>query len=119
MEKRTEQRKHFLHCNIAGFTYWDGCIAFDELKIGTKLELVREEDNKYDPEAVALYYNDQKLGYIPGNLNESISKFIDMGHQDIFEVVICRIDEDAHPEHQVHVNIYIKRKGLLDGIIHS
>ena len=111
MEKRTEQRKHFLDCNIAGFTYWDGCIAFEELKIGTKLELVREEDNKYDPEAVALYYNDQKLGYIPGNLNESISKFIDMGHQDIFEVVICRVDEKAHPEHQVHVNIYIKRKG--------
>ena len=26
MEKKTEQRKHFLHCNIAGFTYWDGCM---------------------------------------------------------------------------------------------
>jgi len=26
MEKRTEQRKHFLHCNIAGFMYWDGFI---------------------------------------------------------------------------------------------
>ena len=43
MEKRTEQRKHFLHCNIAGFMYWDGCIAFEELKMGTELKLVREE----------------------------------------------------------------------------
>ena len=43
MEKRTEQRKHFLYCNIAGFMYGEGCIAFEELKMGTELKLVREE----------------------------------------------------------------------------
>ena len=40
MEKRTERRKHFIHINIAGFTYWDGCEAFSRLEIGTKQEMV-------------------------------------------------------------------------------
>ena len=40
MEKRTERRKHFIHINVAGFTYWDGCEAFSRLEIGIKLEMV-------------------------------------------------------------------------------
>lgn len=110
MEKRTEKRKHFLHCNIAGFTYWEGCIAFKELKMGSKLELVREEHNKHDADAVAIYYKEMKLGYIPKYHNELISLFLHMGHSDVFEARVCRIDSEAHPEHQVYVNIYIMHK---------
>lgn len=44
MEKKTEKRKHFLHCNIAGFTYWDGCMALSQLEVGTPLEMVRDEE---------------------------------------------------------------------------
>ena len=61
--------------------YCDGCIAFEVLKIG-----------------------------IPKSHNEFISKFLDMGHSEVFETRICQLDEEAHPENQVHVNIYIKRK---------
>ena len=109
MEKRTERRKHFLHTNVAGFMYWDGCEAFSRLEIGTKLELVRESDNKYDSDAIALYYMDYKLGYVPGSENEIFAQFLDMGHSDLFEVRVCRLCPDAHPERQVYVNIYIKR----------
>jgi len=109
MGKRTEQRKHFLHCNVAGFTYWDGCLALNKMEIGTKLQLEREFDNKYDADAVAIYFDDMKLGYIPREHNESISQFLDMGHDDVFEVYVCCINKESHPEHQVHINIYIKR----------
>ena len=109
MEKRTERRKHFLHTNVAGFMYWDGCEAFSRLEIGTKLEMVREADNKHDCDAVALYYKDYKLGFIPGSENEIFAQFLDMGHSDIFEVRVCRLCPDAHPERQVYINIYIKR----------
>ena len=111
MEKRTEKRKHFLHTNVAGFMYWDGCEAFSRLEIGTKLEMVREADNKHDCDTVALYYKDYKLGFIPKRHNELVSQFLDMGHNDVFEVRVCQIDEEAHPEHQIHINVYIKRKG--------
>ena len=91
MEKKTEMRKHFLHCNIAGFTYCDGCIVFGELEIGSELKLVREAENKHDPDAVAVYYNDVQLGFIPSSENETISKLLDMGYEDIFEVRVSRL----------------------------
>ena len=109
MEKRTEKRKHFLHTNIAGFMYWDGCEAFGRLEVGTELKLVREEDNRHDSDAVAVYYRDYKLGFIPGHENEIFAQFLDMGHTDLFEVRVARLCPDAHPERQVHVNIYIRR----------
>ena len=53
--KRIEKR-HLMNCRIAGFSYWDGAEAFEKLKIGTPLDLVREPDNRFDPYAVAIYY---------------------------------------------------------------
>ena len=55
-------------------------------------------------------FRDMKLGFIPKRYNELISQFLDMGHEDVFEVRVCQIDEEAHPEHQIHINVYIKRK---------
>ena len=109
MEKRTEQRKHFHHTHIAGFMYAEGCLAFRHLQVGTKLDLVREENNRHDLDAVAVYYRDYKLRFIPMHENEILAQFLDMGHTDLFEVRIARICQDAHPERQVYVNIYIRR----------
>ena len=109
---RTEENKpikkvHLDSFHIAGFAYWEGCEAFEYLKIGTRLDLVREEDNRFDPYAVAIYYGDYKLGFIPRGSNHDISKFLDMGLSDIFDVRITRITPDAHPENQVEVILYI------------
>ena len=67
--------------------YWDGCEAFSRLEIGTKLEMVREADNKRDYDAVALYYKDYRLGFIPGSENEIFAQFLDMGHSDLLVVL--------------------------------
>lgn len=83
-------------------------MVFNELKIGTELTLMREEDNKFDPYAVAIYYGESKLGFIPRNANHEISKFLELGHTDLFEVRINRINADAQPESQVGVIVYIK-----------
>ena len=107
MREKIEKRKHFINCNIAGFMYWDGCLVFNKLHVGTKLKLVRVADNRYDAVAVAIYLGDSKLGYIPRCHNEVISQFLDMGYYNIFEARINRICSDAHPESQVHINIYI------------
>ena len=101
------EKVHLDNFKIAGFSYWSGCEAFENLKIGTKLRLVREEDNKFDPYAVAIYYEDFKLGFIPRGSNHDISKYLDMGLEDIYEVRITRVTPDVHPEDQVEAIIYI------------
>ena len=83
-------------------------MALENLKIGTPLKLVREEENKFDPYAVAIYYEDYKLGYIPRGENEMICKFLDLGYADIFDLRVQRISLDAHPEKQVGVIVFIK-----------
>lgn len=111
MEQAVEQRRHYLNTHIAGFGYWDGCIVLDQLKRGLELKLVREKNNGFDPYAVALYFGENKLGFIPRGENHEISKFIEMGHAAIFEARINRLSLDKEPENQVGIIVYIKRRG--------
>ncbi len=102
------ERRHLTTFNIAGFSYYDGPVVFHELGIGTELTLQHEPDNRYDPKAVLILYGEYKLGYIPRGPNNSISKFLEMGHNP-FEVRIQRIDPAAHPEEQIGVIVYIRK----------
>ena len=100
--------RHFDDFHIAGFTYHDGVDVFSELKIGTMLTLLAEPDNRYDNFAVAIYYREHKLGYIPKGKNKYIGKFLNFGHADLFDVKINRISPEEHPEHQIGIVVKIK-----------
>jgi hypothetical protein len=102
--------KHFDNFNIAGFTYHDGVDVFSELKIGTELILKVEPDNKHDTFAVAIYYKTHKLGYIPRGKNTMISKFLNFGHTNLFDIKINRVSPEEHPEQQIGVIVKIKEK---------
>ena len=82
-------------------------MAISELKIGTSLRLVRESENRFDPNAVAIYLDDYKLGFVPRDENELIAKFLDLGYSEIFDLRVQRIALDAHPEKQVGVVLFI------------
>lgn len=109
-ENNPVKRVHLTNFHIAGFSFWDGAEAFEHLKIGTQLDLVREPDNKFDAYAVAIYFGDFKLGFIPRGENHDISKYLDMGLADIYEVRIQRISPDMNPENQIEVIVYIKNQ---------
>ncbi|MDD4234517.1 MAG: HIRAN domain-containing protein [Bacteroidales bacterium] len=101
------KRKYFSHFNIAGFTYYEGAIVFEELQIGTILELKSEPDNKFDDNAVAIYYKDHKLGFIPRSINQPIRTILDTGF-DIFEARVQVKRPETYPEKQISVIIYAK-----------
>lgn len=104
------ENQFYASFHIAGFTYWNGLEVFDELKIGTKLQLEVEPTNGHDPDAVKILYRETMLGYIPRDQNEEISKFLQLGYTDLFEVRINRITPDTHPEQQICVTVKINRK---------
>jgi hypothetical protein len=106
MENKTTDR-HFSNFFIAGFTYWEGCMAIADLKVGSQLQLVRERENRFDPHAVAIYFNEHKLGFIPRDENELIAKFLDLGYSEMFDLRVQRIALDAHPEKQVGAVVFI------------
>lgn len=112
------EKLYYKKCHLAGRDYHDADEVWNDLHVGTKLELVRDFDNRYDPNAVAVVYlkcyeNGEKetflLGYIPRDENELISQLLEMGWTDVFECRISHLLPDAYPEHQVYLTIRIKR----------
>jgi hypothetical protein len=109
----------FKECHLAGRQYHDVDEVWDELHVGTQLELQRDLDNRHDKNAVAVVYRtvdvdtgiveEYLLGYIPGEENETIAQLLEMGWEDIFECRISKINPDAHYENQIRLTIRIVR----------
>ena len=110
------RKKFFMDCHLAGRKYHDADEVWDKLKVGTLLRLVHDYDNRYDPNAVAVMYDDNEMddsfciGYIPREDNETIAGILEMGWTDMFECRISKLNPDAHPEYQVHLTIKIVRR---------
>ena len=99
--------RHYATFHIAGFTYYNGIDVFENLKIGTQLLLKAEPENPFDPNAVAIYYQEEKLGFVPKDENEMLRKFLNLGYTDLFEAKISQVSPDVHPEKQIRVVIRI------------
>lgn len=112
----------FRECHLAGALYHDLDEVFEDLKIGTELELVRDEENRYDKNAVAVVYRqvddeglieDYMIGYIPRSENAPIAALLEMGWDKIFKCTICQINPEAHYENQIRLKISVVRNETL------
>lgn len=109
----------FMECHLAGRQYWDADDVWDELHVGTCLELKRDLDNRHDMNAVAVVYDktdentgekeEFMLGYIPKDENETIAQLLEMGWENIFECRISKLNPEAHYENQIRLTIKIRR----------
>lgn len=104
------KKEHLAHFNLAGATYYDLALCFQNLQIGTKLKAKLEAENKFDARAVAIYYEDKKLGFIPRNENRLFFKLLTIGYSDIFELMIQRIDATEDPENQLQIVAHLIEK---------
>ena len=107
MKSIYEPSKSLIDFHLAGFGYYDGMKIIDELKVGTKVELRHEPDNPYDPTAVAIYYNNTKIGYVPTGKNRELYTLLYYGHYELFEAFINMFDVNGHPERQFRVVVKI------------
>lgn len=111
-------KKLFLkECHLAGAMYHDLDEVFEFLKIGTELELVRDWNNPFDRNAVAVLFHSKDnaegltylIGYLPRTENEFIAALLEMGWGPILKCTVCRLNPEAHYEEQVHLKISIIR----------
>lgn len=70
-----------LECVMAGTTFIKNLNEIEtKLEKGQYLDLKREQDNKYDSFAIAIYtLQGEKLGYIPRDKNEVPARLMDAG----------------------------------------
>jgi hypothetical protein len=75
----SRQQIKLLSSNVAGYQYYKGHLIEHEFKTGVPLTLVREPKNRYDRNAIAIYFGLTKIGYIPAALNTVLSNMLDQG----------------------------------------
>ncbi|MDO4461767.1 MAG: HIRAN domain-containing protein [Bacteroidia bacterium] len=103
-------RKYLDQTRIAGVQYHEALFCRDKMQPGCELRIERDENNKYDPEAVALYCGEHKVGYIPKGENKLLALLLEQGWGEILEVYVYNVDLEQHPEHQYTINIYVKSR---------
>lgn len=99
--------RYFADCDVAGMRYWDGALVLEELKAGMTLELEAEPTNPFDPDAVALYWEGTKIGYLPREVNALPALLLRFGHVDVLECRILSVNREATTWKQIHVGLYV------------
>ncbi len=100
---------YLLQSFIRGFQYYDGPKLMKNFKEHANLQLVREPKNQYDTSAIALYYQDKKIGFIPSEDNVLLSILLDAKLLEI-KAEITHIKTKAQTWENVHIAVYVLKE---------
>lgn len=89
---------------LAGFQYHAGKIVWDQLAEGDALSLTREPDNRHDPRAVRVSWQDVQLGYLPRSDNAAVAAALDQGWR--VSARIGRLVPHPDPWRRMRVDVY-------------
>jgi len=70
-----------LECLVAGTSFRKLDNVKDQLRETVELEVKREPQNEFDHFAIALWFQNTKIGYIPKDKNEVLARLMDAGKQ--------------------------------------
>ncbi len=109
IETKEYHKFYLLQSFVRGFRHYEGPALIGQMKEGDMLELVREPDNEYDPAAVALHWNKHKIGFIPAEDNELLSKLLDIQVPE-FMAEIVFLQPAASSWENVRIAIYVLKE---------
>ena len=106
---RHYKKVYLLKSFVRGFKYYDGPGLLNEMKEGDMVELRREPNNAFDVDAIALYFNNFKIGFIPAESNTILSKLMDA---EVVELLgeIKHLQIDASTWENVAIAVYVLKE---------
>jgi len=90
---------------LAGFQFHEGKRLWEDLRVGDRLDLIREPENSYDARAVRVEWQGNKLGYVPRADNEAVARQLDRGAR--LEARITRLKQSRNPWQRVRFEVYV------------
>lgn len=90
---------------LAGSQYYAVAKVRDEIKLGDRLTLTREPDNRHDRNAVRVDWNGHKLGYVPRAENRAAARALDAGEK--LEARVSALRESPDPWKRVEFEVYL------------
>jgi hypothetical protein len=91
---------------LAGFRYAEASLVWHELKLGDRLDLVREPDNPHDRNAVRVEWRGRKLGYVPRAENQALAWAMDRG--ETVTARISRLREHPNPRLRLEFEVFVE-----------
>ena len=88
---------------LAGFRHYEAPAVWHDVRAGDRLELVREMDNPYDPNAVRIEWRGHKLGYLPRSDNSAVARQLDRGVA--LQASVARLVENRNRSVRLEVEV--------------
>ena len=105
-ERRASVRLLVQSSPLAGLRYHDAARVWPELRLGDALQLSREPDNAYDPNAVSVSWRGYKLGYVPRRENAALAWGLDRGER--LQARISRLAAHPNPARRLEFEVYVE-----------
>ena len=90
---------------LAGSQYYAANAVWTRIRVGDRLTLVREADNRHDRRAVRVEWQGQQLGYVPRAENRAVSHVLDAGER--LEGRVLHLRDDPDPWRRVEFEVYL------------
>lgn len=103
------KKLYLLQCFVAGFRYYKGMELLEHMREGDLLRLVREPQNKFDKSAIALYWNSEKIGFVPASENEMLSRLLDANALEMI-AEITHLNRKTMPWENVSIAVYFLKQ---------
>ncbi len=90
---------------LAGSQYYAVAELWPQIRVGDRLTLVREPDNRHDRNAVRVEWNGRQLGYVPRAENRAVATALDAGEK--LEARVSKLREDPDPWRRVEFEVFL------------
>ncbi len=90
---------------IAGFKFYEGLQLCEKFLPDDALDLIHEEENEHDDNAMAIYWNTKKIGYLPMKDNELYCRMINAGVPVYCDII--KINPEAGSWKKCKVGVYL------------
>lgn len=90
---------------LAGSQYYAVSTSWHEIRVGDRLSLIREPENRHDRHAIRVEWKGHKLGYVPRAENRAAARALDGGER--LEARVTRLRDDPDPWRRVEFAVYL------------
>ena len=91
---------------LAGFQYHRASAIWPFLRVGEPLHLRREPSNPHDRHAVAVWFRNEHLGYIPRRENRALAGLMDQG-ETLAASIVRLLDDERNPWRKIRIRVEI------------
>lgn len=104
-EIKATQKVYLLQTFVAGFRFYKSMELLQHMQQNDIVELKRIPENEHDAFAIALYWQQEMIGYLPAETNEVLARLMDAKALSLIGL-ITHLNHDAKPWENVAVAVY-------------